>query len=660
MDQPIFALDIGTRSVIGIAGHSKNGVFKILAVEAEEYKNRVVVDGQIDDIAQTAQTASLVKSRIEEKLGVELNNVYIAAAGRALKTIEISYETEIDSEYITADFNKKLEYLAVEKAIEEIGEDKGRAYFYVGHTVQKYLLDGYEIKSALDHKGSKIEVFLIVTFLPKEVVESLYMTMKRIGLSVAGLTLEPIAAMNVIIPSELRKLNLALCDIGAGTSDIAICENGSVTGYTMATIAGDEITENIMEVCLCDFETAEQIKKQIILKDAIKYQNILGMEEEVSASELYVKIEETIKKLATTIAERIVQINGKKTSAVFLVGGGSKSPHLKKYVAEALELDEKFISVGGNVYMKKLVESDLDVYTPEFATPLGIAISAADKNMNNGFSVKVNGENVHLFNVWDTSVLSILQMRGYRYTQIIGKSGGNLKFMLNGEEVVARGSVASPARVVMNGKEVTLSTKVNPSEEIEFHEARDGSDAKAFIYDYIENDEEFIVYINSQAYSLENIAKINGRIVSSSAQIYEGDKVEIRRAETIEDLLTVKNINAGDAKFFVNNKEENIDYVLFEGDNIDIFTEEVEENASATHNLSKVSILMNGKILELPTKPNSLPYQFFDILSYANIDTSKPKGKLVMQVNKVDAESYLQEINNGDKVDIYWLKEDKI
>ena len=112
----------------------------------------------------------------------------------------------------------------------------------------------------LGHKGKKASVELIAAFLPSLVVESLYTVTDMNGLEVASLTLEPIAAMNVIIPPEVRLINIALVDIGAGTTDIAISQQGSIVAYAMATIAGDEITEEIIQKYLVDFETAEQIK----------------------------------------------------------------------------------------------------------------------------------------------------------------------------------------------------------------------------------------------------------------------------------------------------------------------------------------------------------------------------------------------------------------
>ena len=87
----------------------------------------------------------------------------------------------------------------------------------------------------------------------------------------------PIAALNVTIPQEYRSLNLALVDVGAGTSDIAITHKGSVTGYAMVPLAGDEISEHIAETYLLDFNTAESVKLRLTQKKAnISFKDILG------------------------------------------------------------------------------------------------------------------------------------------------------------------------------------------------------------------------------------------------------------------------------------------------------------------------------------------------------------------------------------------------
>ena len=129
-----------------------------------------------------------------------------------------------------------------EQALSTDGPEEQR-FFLVGYTPTQFWLDHYPLTTLLGHTGQHLEAAVVATFLPSEVVDSLYAVMQKAGLEVASMTLEPIAALNAAIPADLRLLNLALVDIGAGTSDIAVCRDGSVVGYTMATVAGDEITE---------------------------------------------------------------------------------------------------------------------------------------------------------------------------------------------------------------------------------------------------------------------------------------------------------------------------------------------------------------------------------------------------------------------------------
>ena len=84
-EQIIFALDIGTRSVIGLVGRKEGQTLRVLAAQWRTYQSRAVVDGRLKNIEETAKTAGIVKQRLEESLGFPLKNVYIAAAGRTLK-----------------------------------------------------------------------------------------------------------------------------------------------------------------------------------------------------------------------------------------------------------------------------------------------------------------------------------------------------------------------------------------------------------------------------------------------------------------------------------------------------------------------------------------------------------------------------------------------
>ena len=82
----VFALDIGTRSIIGVAGRVVDERLEVLAIEKEEHGRRAMLDGQIEDIGQVAKVARRVTERMEQKLGCRLRRVCVAAAGRALRT----------------------------------------------------------------------------------------------------------------------------------------------------------------------------------------------------------------------------------------------------------------------------------------------------------------------------------------------------------------------------------------------------------------------------------------------------------------------------------------------------------------------------------------------------------------------------------------------
>ena len=87
-DEYVFSLDIGTRTVIGVVGKYEDCVLKILGSEKFEHKKRAMYDGQIHDINSVAEVAGQVKKNLEEKTGIELKHVSIAAAGRSLKTVK--------------------------------------------------------------------------------------------------------------------------------------------------------------------------------------------------------------------------------------------------------------------------------------------------------------------------------------------------------------------------------------------------------------------------------------------------------------------------------------------------------------------------------------------------------------------------------------------
>ncbi|MER1999803.1 MAG: cell division protein, partial [Lysinibacillus sp.] len=315
MTEKLFALDIGTRSVVGIILHADGDHYHVADILSKEHKERAMVDGQIHNVLYVAELIADIKAELEQKHG-PLTKVSVAAAGRALKTEQASVTVNIKNRPIfTEDDISRLELQAVQQAqaqlLQQKEDSKMGHYYCVGYSVLFYKLDGEEIGSLLDQQGDEATIEVIATFLPRVVVESLLAALKRANLEMEALTLEPIAAINVLIPPTMRRLNVALVDIGAGTSDIAITDKSTVVAYGMVPTAGDEITESLSDYYLLDFPVAEIAKRQMHTSVEIAIQDILGFETLFPREEVLASILPAVQNLAQSIGAEILRLNNK-------------------------------------------------------------------------------------------------------------------------------------------------------------------------------------------------------------------------------------------------------------------------------------------------------------------------------------------------------------
>ncbi len=511
----IFALDIGTRSIIGIVGRVEDERLKVLAIEKEEHGKRAMLDGQIEDIAQVAKVARSVTDRLEARLECTLDRVSVAAAGRALRTETGTYTMELPQlTRINSDLVSRLESAAVSEAEAGLsqGQEGQRRFYLVGYTVCGYELDHYPMTTLRDHNGQLLQATVVATFLPSEVVESLYAVMESAGLEVASLTLEPIAALNAVIPADLRLLNLVLADIGAGTTDIAVCRDGAVVGYTMATIAGDEVTETLMRRYLVPFATAERMKMEIETP-TISYRDVLGLEQSVTGTQVRETVSQTAQLLAQEIAQRILSLNGSQPSALFLAGGGSKLSGLRELVASALEMDERRVALAGNNYEISAFSEEYDLNDPELATPLGIAVSAGLGLISDSYRILLNGQPAKLFRSGALTVLDLLMMNGYTSADLLGRTGRSLSVTVDGQRMVFWGKAAVPCTLTLNGKETTPSALVYAGDELHFVPAVPGEPAKRTLKDLLGSD-----YMGGAA--------VNGVAAGLDTELNTGDVVE--------------------------------------------------------------------------------------------------------------------------------------
>ena len=659
----VFALDIGTRSIIGVAGRVVDERLEVLAIEKEEHGRRAMLDGQIEDIGQVAKVARRVTERMEQKLGCRLRRVCVAAAGRALRTEKGHYAMDLPQvSRIDSDLISHLESGAVSDAEERLkeGEDSQRRFYLVGYTVSSYLLDRYPLTSLKDHNGQQMEADVVATFLPSEVVESLYTVMEAAGLEVASLTLEPIAALNAVIPAELRLLNLVLADIGAGTSDIAVCRDGAVVGYTMATIAGDEITESLMRQYLINFSTAERMKMQLE-EPTITYRDVLGLEQTVPAPQVREALMGSAKSLAQEIAQRVVDINGASPSAMFLAGGGSKLVGLRELVAQCLDMDDRRVALAGNNYEISAFSQEYELNDPEYATPLGIAVSAGLGLISDSYRILLNGQPAKLFRSGTLTVLDLLMMNGYTSADLLGRTGKSLSVTLDGQRLTFRGESAVPCTLKLNGEDTAPSAVVYAGDAIEFIPAVSGQSAERTAQDLLGEDFLGGVLINGRPAPLDQLLH-SGDQLQTTEEPFELTKDAPEEAPLPEGEETEPPAEPG-AEGAPEPAEPEMPEPAPEP------AEPAQESAPAAAvpqepaplpapaaeparpAVKPLWIYLNGQALVLPGKADGGPYYLMDLLDRSGIDFETLDCPVVLQVNGADC-PFTHELRNNDQVTI--------
>ncbi|WP_205536653.1 pilus assembly protein PilM [Bacillus sp. Y1] len=546
MKNKLFALDIGTRSCVGIILEETNGQYHVVDMLSIEHSERAMLDGQIHDVMAVSKLITQIKEKLEIKHG-PLQKVCVAAAGRALRTERSKVSLPINGKPIMQKQDiLHLELLAVQHVqaavAEKYKEEKSHYYYCVGYSVLYYRLDGEEIGSLIDQQGDEASVEIIATFLPKVVVESLLAALTRSGLEMEALTLEPIAAINVLIPPSMRRLNVALVDIGAGTSDIALTDMGTVIAYGMVPIAGDEITEAISDQYLLDFPLAEMAKRQLNTQESITVTDILGFETEVSKWEAIEQISYAIDRLAGSICNEVLQLNNDKSpKAVMLVGGGSLTPELAKKIAERLELPPNRVAIRGIDAISSLTISEKITKGPELVTPIGIALAAKQSPVQY-MTVYVNEQPVRLFEVKKLTVGDCLLAAGIKMNKLYGRPGLAMIVTLNGKNITIPGQYGLPPTLMKNGESCALDDSIENGDVLYVEKGQDGDRTTLSIGQLLDEIPTNEIEINGKTYQIEPTFICNGETVDTNYLLNDRDDILFQFPKTLEDLFHYLNL----------------------------------------------------------------------------------------------------------------------
>lgn len=567
--QLVFGLDIGTRSIVGTVGYRVGEKFYVVTQSIREHATRSMLDGQIHDIYKVGETINEVKNELEERIGRPLKDVCIAAAGRVLRTVNVRVDTEHDGDMeVNGEDIYAIDSLGVERAYEEFLEnnDTDMKFYCVGYSVVRYYMNGYTIGNLEGHKAKTIGADIIATFLPEDVVDGLYKAVGQAGLEVVNLTLEPIAAIQVAIPEMYRMLNIALVDVGAGTSDISVTKDGSIIAYGMIPIAGDSLTEIVAKHCLVDFATAEQIKREAGVKDKIEYKDIMGLSQTISASEIKEVTADVISDMTSQVADKICELNGDKpVSAVFVVGGGGMLPGYTDALADKLGIQRERVAVRGEEVMQSIEFLETDARRDSLmVTPIGICLSFYEQS-NNFIFVYFNDQRIKIYDNNKVAVVDAAMQAEFSNDRLFPKRGKELNYVVNGKPRITRGELGEAAVITVNGNEADIYTPIHANDQIRVKESTAGEAAQLDINQLPEYGATMRVEVNDKKIDLPKFASVNGELQSGYYGIKENDSIEILSYYTVRQIAEFMDVIINrEMNIYVNNKIADMDTKVYE------------------------------------------------------------------------------------------------
>lgn len=253
---PIVAgLDIGTTKVCAIIAR-KNEFGKIEVLGIGKSDSLGVMRGVIANIDKTVEAISLAMAEAQRKAGVEIKEVYVGIAGQHIRCYQ-------HRAYLMRDHNDDE---IRQKDVERLVADMQRVALPPGDEIihilpQEFTVDDEQgIKDPIGMSGVRLEADFRIITGQASAIRNIHRCVERAGLRVLDLVLEPIAsAMAVLTPEELEA-GIALVDIGGGTTDIAIFQEGLIRHTAVVPLGGHIVTEDIKEGYMVMRDQAEKLK----------------------------------------------------------------------------------------------------------------------------------------------------------------------------------------------------------------------------------------------------------------------------------------------------------------------------------------------------------------------------------------------------------------
>ena len=451
-------------------------------------------------------------------------------------------------------------------------------------------------------------------------------------------------------------------------------------------MAGDEITETIVQEYLVDFNTAERIKREASIKSEITYIDILGMENTLSSEDVLKLISNIVNKISDEISKKILELNGSKSpSAVFLVGGGAHTPGILDAIAGKLNLSPQRVAVKDRNSITECI-SDNELGSAG-VTVLGIALVAIRSLGNDFIDVQLNGEPISLFNSHKHTAMDVLLQAGINPSLLISKNGKSVRFTYNGCKRIVFGEYGTNAKIFINSEEATLETEIKDKDNIELIYAQNGKNAEPKLRDNIKNINSISIFIDGEIVNIEPIILVNDKPEDLDYIIQNGDKVIVFLPNKIEDLkkyIIKEDIDLMREGNILNNsyevsegerftrciggnttkEEEKItaDDEISESVSADLEKNSLEEKEESHYNKTEkenlgyteqfvsINVMINGSPITMNGKNE---YIIVDIFDYIDFDLTVPKGNINLTLNGENAQ-YTVKLKDGDVIEVFW------
>ncbi len=272
-EQYLVALDVGTEYVKALIAKVSDSDIEIVGQGRAHQQLSDMQAGAIADIGGVVQNCSQALALAEEEAGVSVRTAVIGIAGELVKgtTTTVPCRRKDPELEIDVDEMEQIISLAQErastKAKENLALELGNAQLdvrLVNSALVGITIDGYQVTNPIGFKGRDMTIQLYTAFAPMIHIAALERTAKELDLDLLAVAAEPFAvARSVIGDNPNASMSAVLMDVGGGTTDIAVVNDGGVQGTKMFGIGGRAFTRSIERDLSTDYEMAEKLKLSV-------------------------------------------------------------------------------------------------------------------------------------------------------------------------------------------------------------------------------------------------------------------------------------------------------------------------------------------------------------------------------------------------------------